>query len=173
MPIKSSVRHRQFSVKLQRLVRYRHTGIMVSPVPLVTDQAVSVQLCPICILYLFTPREKQVHTLETIFIFPRWPEDLGQQQFFGGGRRASLLHSRCSDLSHLGLGEIFLFTLPAESKICSDFAEILTKGSSYFSYNFDNLFYLSRLKSYEIKRESQLKHLQQCIIRNRILQNII
>ncbi len=44
LPIKSSVRHRQFSVSLQRLVRHRHSGIMVSPVPLVTDQSVSAQL---------------------------------------------------------------------------------------------------------------------------------
>jgi hypothetical protein len=44
MPIKSSVRHRKFSVSLRRLVRHRHSGIMVSPVPLVTDQSVSAQL---------------------------------------------------------------------------------------------------------------------------------
>jgi hypothetical protein len=30
MPIKSSVWHRQFSVSLQRLIRHRHSGIMVS-----------------------------------------------------------------------------------------------------------------------------------------------
>ncbi len=46
VPIKSSVRHRKFSVNLQRLVRHRHSGIVVSPVPLVTDQSVSAQLCP-------------------------------------------------------------------------------------------------------------------------------
>jgi hypothetical protein len=37
MAIKSSVWHPLFSVSLQRLVRHRHFGIMVSPVPLVTD----------------------------------------------------------------------------------------------------------------------------------------
>jgi hypothetical protein len=35
--IKSSVRHRQFSVILQRSVWHLHSGIMVSPVQLVTD----------------------------------------------------------------------------------------------------------------------------------------
>ncbi len=46
MPIKSSVRHRKFSVSLRRLVGHRHSGIMVSLVPLVTDQSFSAQLCP-------------------------------------------------------------------------------------------------------------------------------
>ncbi len=31
------------SVSLQRLVRHRHSGIVVSPVPLVTEQSVSAQ----------------------------------------------------------------------------------------------------------------------------------
>jgi hypothetical protein len=34
---KKPVKHRYFSVSLQRLVRHRHSGIIVSPVPLVTD----------------------------------------------------------------------------------------------------------------------------------------
>ncbi len=37
MPIKSSVWHCWFSVRLQRLVQHRHSTIMVSPVPLVKD----------------------------------------------------------------------------------------------------------------------------------------
>jgi hypothetical protein len=37
MLIKSSIRHRKFSVSLQRLDRHRHSGIMISLVPLVMD----------------------------------------------------------------------------------------------------------------------------------------
>ncbi len=37
MPTKSSVRHQKFSFSLQGLIRHQHSGIMVSPVPLVTD----------------------------------------------------------------------------------------------------------------------------------------
>ncbi len=44
MPIKCPVQHRWFSVSLPLLVRHRHSGIMVSPEPLVTDQSVSAQL---------------------------------------------------------------------------------------------------------------------------------
>jgi hypothetical protein len=44
MPIKSSVQHHYFSVNLPRSVRHWHSGIVVSPVPLVTDQSVSAQL---------------------------------------------------------------------------------------------------------------------------------
>jgi hypothetical protein len=44
VPIKSSVRHRKFSVTLRRLVWHRHSGFMVSPVLLVTDQSISAQL---------------------------------------------------------------------------------------------------------------------------------
>ncbi len=44
MPMKSSVRHRKFSISLYCFVRHHHSGIMVSPVPLVTDQSVSAQL---------------------------------------------------------------------------------------------------------------------------------
>jgi hypothetical protein len=43
LPIKSSVRHSLFSVRLQRLVRHRHSGIMVSPVLLISDYFVSAQ----------------------------------------------------------------------------------------------------------------------------------
>ncbi len=44
MPIKCLVWHRQFSVSLQYLGRHRHSGIVVSPVLLVTDQSVNAQL---------------------------------------------------------------------------------------------------------------------------------
>jgi hypothetical protein len=37
IPIKSSVWHHYFTVSFPRLVRHRHSGIVVSPAPLVTD----------------------------------------------------------------------------------------------------------------------------------------
>jgi hypothetical protein len=61
MPIKSSVRHRYFSVSLQCLVRHRHFGIMVSPVLLVTGW------CPAMVSsfseYLFDVKSKTKLTL--------------------------------------------------------------------------------------------------------------
>jgi hypothetical protein len=45
MLIKCLVWHRKFSISLQYLVWHRHSGFVVSPVPLVMDQSVSTQLC--------------------------------------------------------------------------------------------------------------------------------
>ncbi len=64
MLIKSSVWQHQFSVSLYRLVRHRHSGIMVNLVPLVTDQSVNAQRC---ILACFL-QNQEYYPLRRLFI---------------------------------------------------------------------------------------------------------